>query len=150
MGDTEANKEIARKVEAAWNEGRFDDLDQYYADDFTTHSAIPGVPPTLAGVKSVGPMATQAFPDRNVEIQDIVAEGDKVFIRSRITGTNNGAGVAWLGAPEPNGKQVDFESWIAYRFRDGKIVEAWGINDGMMAMMQLGALNMGAPAGAGA
>jgi len=148
MGDVETNKDIARKVEAAWNEGRFDDLDQYFAPDFETHSGLPGMPPNLASAKSIGPMAAQAFPDRKVEIQDIVAEGDKVYIRSRISGTNNGAGVPWLGQPEANGNKVDFESWIAYRFRDGKVVEAWGINDGMSAMMQLGSLQMGAPAGA--
>ena len=25
-----------------------------------------------------------------------------------------------------------------YRFRDGKIVESWGLNDGMRLMMQIG------------
>ena len=129
MGDLETNKDTARKVEAAWDEGRIDDLDQYFSPDFKTNSGLPGMPPTLASAKQAGPMATQAFPDRKVEIRDILAEGDKVFLRTRVTGTNKG-GAFWFNAPEPNGKQIDFESWIVYRFRDGKIVEAWGINDG--------------------
>jgi predicted ester cyclase len=42
-----------------------------------------------------------------------------------------------MGAPA-NGKAYDIESWSIYRFRDGKIVEHWGLNDGMRLMMQIG------------
>ncbi len=144
MADSEANKQIARKVEAAWNEGRLDELDQHFADNFESHSVMPGMPPTLQTAKMAHQMALKAFPDRKIEILDVIAEGDKVLLRGRVTGTNTG-GAFWFNVPEPNNKAIDFESWIVYRIKDGKIVEAWGINDGMMAMAQLGSLQMGAP-----
>ena len=82
-------------------------------------------------------MAMQAFPDRNVELLDVIAEGDRVAIRTRVTGTNTG-GAVWFGAPA-NDRPVDFESWAMYRLEDGKVAESWGLNDGIAAMIQLGA-----------
>jgi predicted ester cyclase len=42
-----------------------------------------------------------------------------------------------MGAPA-DGKAYDIESWSIYRFRDGKVVEHWGLNDAMRLIMQLG------------
>ncbi len=83
-----------------------------------------------------------SFPDRKVHILDLIAEGDKVFVRSKITGTNTG-GAAFLGAPEANGAKIDFEMWGVYQLRDGKVAAHWGLNDGVTAMMQVGSLKPG-------
>ena len=79
----------------------------------------------------------QAFPDRKVEIVDVISEGDRVFVRTRVTGTNQG-GFPLLGVPA-NGNPIQIEAASVYRLRDGKIVEHWGMNDGLMLAMQLGA-----------
>src|SRR6267378_1828930 len=73
--------------------------------------------------------------DRNVQILEIIEEADKVVLRNRATGKHTGE--AWMGAPA-DGETYDIESWSIYRFRDGKIVESWGLNDAMRLMMQLG------------
>jgi len=66
-------------------------------------------------------MTMQAFSDRKTAVQDIIAEGDQVAVRVRMTGTNSG-GMPWLNIPA-NGRPVDIE-WISiYRLRDGKVVE---------------------------
>jgi predicted ester cyclase len=80
----------------------------------------------------------QSFPDRKAEILDLVEQGDTVFIRSRVTGTNQG-GFPPLNVPA-NGKPISIESWSKYRLEDGKVVEHAGINDGLGLMMQLGAM----------
>jgi hypothetical protein len=136
---SEENKEVIRKVEAAWNAGKVDELDQYFAADFHPHSTPPGMPAALETAKMAHGMGMNAFPDRKIENLDMVAEGDKVFLRNRITGTNKG-GAFWLGVPEGNGKSIDFESWSVYRLKDGKVVEHWGLNDGMLGMIQLGSI----------
>jgi predicted ester cyclase len=51
----------------------------------------------------------RSFPDRKVEILNLVAEGDTVLVRTRVTGTNQG-GFPAFGIP-PNGKPIDIESW---------------------------------------
>ena len=130
-----SNKEIVRKVQEAWNENRLDDLDQYFATDFKANSNLQTAEPGLAGAKASHRKTSQAFSDRNVQIIDLIGEGDKVVMRNRATGKHTGD--SWMGAPG-DGKPYEIESWSIYRFRDGKIVEHWGLNDGMRLIMQLG------------
>lgn len=131
-----ANKRVVSAIEEAWSTGDLPALDKHFARDYQNHAAIPGMPTDLGTAKMAHDMAMQAFPDRNVELLDVVAEGDKVAIRTRVTGTNTG-GAFWLGAPA-NDRSIDFESWAMYRLEDGKVAESWGLNDGMSAMIQLG------------
>ena len=139
MEDTQKNKDVVRKIEAAWNTNNVAGLDQYFDASYHNHAAVPGLPGGLPGAKMAHSMGMKAFPDRKVELLSIVGDGDQVSIRTRVTGTNSG-GAAWLGAPTGNGNKIDFESWAMYRFKSGKVVESWGINDGMLAMIQLGSL----------
>ena len=41
--------------------------------------------------------------------------------------------------PTANGQKIDFE-WSIYKFKNGKVVESWGLNDGLLGMIQLGSL----------
>ena len=133
------NKTIVRKIEEAWDRNDLGALDQYFAPNFQNPSGVPGLPQGLAGSKMAHQGTMKSFPDRKVEILDLIGEGDKVFVRTRVTGTNTG-GAPILGAPQPNGKRIDFESWGVYQLRDGKVVSHWGINDGIRGMVQLGSL----------
>ena len=130
-----SNKETVRKVQEAWNQKRFDDLDQYFAPDFKANGNDPSGPPSLAAAKSSNRVMDQIFSERRVEILDLLEDGDKVFMRNRATGKHTGQ--SWMGAPV-DGKPYEIESWSMYRFRDGKIVESWGLNDAMRLMMQIG------------
>jgi len=121
MSETERNKTVIRKIEEAWTKDDVASLDQYLAPDFHPHSTAPGTPATLESAKTAHAMSRRAFPDRTKEMLDIIAEGDRVFIRTRVQGTNTG-GASWFGAP-PNGKPFDIESWAIYRLKDGKVVE---------------------------
>jgi predicted ester cyclase len=137
---TEQNTAVVRAIEAAWDAGALDALDAHFAPDFNNRqSRTPGLPAGLAGAKLSHQGAIAAFPDRHVEILDTVAQGDRVFVRMRVTGTNTG-GAAFLGQPEANGAKIDFEMWGLYRLEDGRVVEHWGLNDGLSAMMQVGSL----------
>jgi predicted ester cyclase len=134
------NKETVRRIEEAWDRNDLDSLDQYFAPDFdNSQSGTPGLPIGLAGSKLSHQGVMTSFPDRKATILDLVADGDRVAVRSRVTGTNTG-GAPFLGAPEPNGAKIDFEIWGLYQLRDGKVVAHWGINDGVTAMMQVGGL----------
>ena len=135
---TQDNASVVRSIEQAWDENRLDDLDAKFADDFdNSTSATPGLPTGLAGAKLAHQGVMQSFPDRKVEILNVVAEGDLVFVRLRVTGTNQG-GFPAFGVPA-NGNPFAIESWSLYRLRDGKVVEHWGLNDGLALLMQLGA-----------
>jgi predicted ester cyclase len=134
-----SNGETVRAIEAAWDQGRLDDLDQYFAPGFdNSASGTPGLPPGLAGAKMAHQGVMQSFPDRETEILDLVEGGDRVFLRSRVTGTNTG-GFPAFDVPA-NGRAFTIEAWSVYRFEDGKVAQHWGMNDALALLMQLGAV----------
>jgi predicted ester cyclase len=136
---SEENKAIVRKIQEAWSSGNLDELDQYFSPKFHAHSVPPGMPPALDTAKASSRMFAEALPDQDVEILDMVSDGDRVFVRTRVTGTNQG-GMPWFGVG-PNGAKIDNESWALYRLEGGQVVESWGVNDAGI-MFQLGAIAM--------
>lgn len=136
---TEENKQVVRAIEAAWDGGDLDSLDQYFAEEFdNSQNAIPGLPTGLAGAKMAHQGAMQSFPDRKVEIKEMAAEGDTVAVWTRVTGTNSG-GFPLLGVP-PNDRPFAIDAVSFYRLRDGKVVSQSGLNDALSLAMQLGAM----------
>lgn len=138
----EQNATVVRAIEEAWDSNDLDSLDEYFADEFDNSlSAMPGVPAGLEGAKMVHQGAMKSFPDRKVEILDLVASDDQVAIRGRITGSNQG-GFELLGAPA-NGNPIDFQYAAIYTLRDGKVVSHWGLNDAQTLWQQLHAGSQG-------
>lgn len=136
MGDetAERNKEVVRAVEEAWDRQDIDSLDQHFAPDFdNSGSAFPGLPPGLEGARMAHQGSMTSFPDRKVQIDDLLAEEDRVVVRGRVTGTNQGG---FMHIPA-NGNPIDISFVGIYRLRDGKIVEHWGLNDAATLMQQL-------------
>ena len=135
---SEANKNVVRQIEEAWNANQLDKLDALFVPGFIQHAAVPGRPATLDNAKQMHQMSMQAMPDRKAEIVEMIAEDAKVAVRVRITGTNTG-GFPWLGIPA-NGNKVDIE-WISiYTLKDGKVTEHRAVMDIMGLMQQLGAV----------
>jgi predicted SnoaL-like aldol condensation-catalyzing enzyme len=81
-------------------------------------------------------VAEVAFPLYKVIADEMIAEGDLVTLRGRITGVHLGP----LMGIEPTGKEVDFAIFITYRIADGKIVDHWMLTDNMNMMQQIGAV----------
>jgi ketosteroid isomerase-like protein len=67
----------------------------------------------------------KAFPDMGWTVEDMVAEGDKVVVRSTWKGTQTGE---WMGAA-PTRKKYTQPSMAIYRIAGGRIVEGWAVND---------------------
>ncbi len=140
----EENKTIVRKYRQAHNQNKLEALDALVAQDLVSHSALPGLPPGLAGGKLAHQGFLSAFPDTQTTTEDLIAEGDTVVERYTARGTHTGD---FMGAP-PTGKKYAIESIVIYRFANGKIVEMWGLNDVQSLMMQLGLMSApGQPAG---
>ena len=133
------NAGTVRAIEEAWDRGELDQLDQHFAADFdNSRSSTPGLPGGLKGAKMSHQGVMQSFPDRKVEILDLISEGDRVFVRVRVTGTNKG-GFPAFQVPA-NGRPFDIQAWSVYRFKAGKVVEHQGMNDALSLLMQLGAI----------
>jgi predicted ester cyclase len=76
-----------------------------------------------------------AFPDFEMEIVELIAEGDKVVGRFRCSGTHLGD---WLGIP-PTGRRFEaVDEVYIFEIRDGKLVAAFGVEDNLTRLRQLG------------
>jgi len=96
----EENKAIARRlVEEGWNNP--DILDEILAVDIVWG---PDEGSGLENYKKGFPGQRLGCPDYHYDLEDIIAEGDKVVAKWKFTGTHTGE---WFGAP-PTGKQVTF------------------------------------------
>lgn len=133
----EENKAVVRAmVEEVFNKKNVDALGDYIAEDMVDHNPPPTDKPGLEGYKDMFRMYLSAFPDLNLQVDDVLAEGDKVVMRVTTTGTHQGdfAGIA------ATGKKVSFGEIHVVRVADGKMVEHWGVEDQMGMMQQLGVI----------
>jgi steroid delta-isomerase-like uncharacterized protein len=130
----EENKNLVRRYQDAYNTNRLDDLAEVVAADVLTPNIIAGMSPGLEGAKAVHQTTLRGMPDYHTEIEDLIAEGDKVAARVRITGTHTG--VFWGVAP--TGKRINLTGMYIVRIADGKIVEHWGEENGLTVFRQLG------------
>lgn len=115
--------------EAVWSRGETDALAQrlgvhtfHYRD-----STVELDPARLAAV--VDGWRT-GFPDLEFRINDLVADGDVVATRCRLTGTHQGP---WRGR-EPTGRAVDMGVMMFFRFDQNGLAEIWELDD--MATME--------------
>jgi predicted ester cyclase len=108
----EKNKAIIRKAIEEINKRNLAVLDEFVAPDYIDHTnPLQG----LEDVKQFYTRTLKDFPDLQRTIEDIIAEGDKVWVRSKITAT------------DPAGKKVELPTVTIYRIVNGKIVETWSV-----------------------
>ena len=81
---------------------------------------------------------TAALPGRRDRIDNLIAEGDHVWMRFKVAGTQGGK---LYGLP-PTGKRIEVPEIGVMRFTDGKWKEAWYFADELGLMLQLNALHM--------
>jgi predicted ester cyclase len=75
-----------------------------------------------------------AFPEYEVYIDEMIAEGNRVILQARAKGKHLGN----LGDIPPTFKNVDFPFVVRYEIEDDKIVSHWMLADQMALMQQLG------------
>ena len=76
-----------------------------------------------------------AFPDFEMEVVELVAEGDRVVGHFRCSGTHRGV---WLGVPATGRRFEGVDEVYIFRVEDGKLAAAIGVEDNLTRMRQLG------------
>ena len=132
----EENKAIVRRFVEAYNKHDVTLLDEFFAPDYVDHTHQLGP----EDVKQLFHTAFDAFPDWHEAIEDIIAEGDKVWIRLAYTGTHTGEwNPLWGGVPlPPIGKKITAKVIDIFRIVNGKLVEYWNVTDASGFNKQLG------------
>jgi predicted ester cyclase len=131
--DPAANKQLYRDyIENVFNKRQPSVADRYVAVDFIEHN--PNLPQGLAGKKQFVASVLAGFSDYHGEIQDIVAEGDKLVARVLWTGTQDGQ---FIGLP-PSGNKLGFSTADFFRVDQGKLAEHWDVVDSLPRAVALG------------
>src|SRR5688572_14115430 len=109
----EANKALVYKWLDAWRDNNLPLLDELFTQDYAVNGTVIG----LEGVKQAVQFLHAVFSDISAELNEIVAEDDKVVVRWTVHGRQVGdfMGIA------PTGKFVELQGINIYRVREGKI-----------------------------
>lgn len=131
---------IRRWFEEVWNRGRAAAIDEMLAGQAMIH----GLGPQTMNVNAFKQFHTQyrnAFPDVRIQVDDVIAEGDKVAVRWSGTGTHQGNDLGFAAS----GNAVRFAGMTIGRVENGKLVEGWNVFDELGMLQQCGVVNL--PAG---
>jgi len=134
----EQNKATARRWSLElWGHGNLAVADEIIAPDYVRHD--PGDPFPARGpedVKRIVSMLRGMLPDLQIEVEDVIAEGDKVVSRYTVSATDTRG---YMGMP-PTGKKIRTHGIQIFRFANSKIVESWAARDDLGILVQLGHL----------
>ena len=131
--ESDASKALTRQFFQRISAGDLTAVDELVSDDYVEHEQVPGVAPGKAGVRQLFGMFHSAFDHAGVAVDDMIAEGDKVFVLARMTGTQRGD---FMGIP-PTGNTINVSLCDYFRVDNGALVEHWGVMDAAGMMQQL-------------
>ncbi|HYE80201.1 MAG TPA: ester cyclase [bacterium] len=136
----EANKRLAlRWFTEVWNERFPGAIDELFHPDGVIHSheasgwSVAG----LDKLRVFFQRYLEAFPDLRIEVQEMVAEDDKVAVRCRVTATHLGDG---LGL-QATGNRVEITGMSILRFLEGQVAEVWSNFDVEGLYRQIGTVS---------
>ena len=113
-------KDLLREIAAATSSGAPDRISDWFTEDFRLHEpGKPVLPVGHEGARQMREAGRQAQAGLrtpiNVEILDMIEEGDRLAVRLQLTATYHG------------GKPYERSIMAIYRFESGRIAEDWGI-----------------------
>jgi steroid delta-isomerase-like uncharacterized protein len=119
---------------------RLNDLDGYlalYNDSVIHHGYSSRIRPGVRGLREHYAGLLKGFPDLQVEIEDIIAQGEKVAHRFTFHGTHR---EEFLGI-SATGKRVSASGMQINLFSAGKCIEVWSVHDSYKFLSQIGAVS---------
>ena len=135
------NRRLARRALAEiYTKGDLELADELVHPDFVDHEPAHAELPTgPESVKQTVRHLHAAFGGLRFEVEDEIAEGDKVVQLATMSGRHTGP----LVGREPTGKEFAVRHIYIWRIADDRIVEHWGSRDDLGLLGQLGLLSIG-------
>jgi predicted ester cyclase len=119
-----------------WGAGRYEVADELLRVDLVDHNRYEGQPEGRAGDVWAAAMVRRAFPDLRFVPDLVVSDGEYVFGRWTMTGTNTGS-LDLFGLP-PTGRPVTMTGQEVFRAEGGEFVEVWHQEDVPTMLAELG------------
>ena len=127
-------------MQRAWARLRVRDLDGYlalYRESVIHHGYSSRIRPGVRGLKDHYTSLLKGFPDLRVEVDDIIAEDEKVAHRFTFYGTHRGE---FLGI-SATGKSVSAGGIQINLFSGARCIEVWTVHDSYRFLAQIGAVS---------
>jgi predicted ester cyclase len=129
----EKNKDIALRLYEDLDNEDFDAA--FAAIDTDAQFFFNGVEPMrFEDLKPLIPTYYSAFTDYTHHVVDVITKGDYVVLKFKYTGIHE---AEFMGIP-PSGEPIDYVSIQVLKFKDGKVVENWFVEDNLTIYQQLG------------
>lgn len=141
MADPEENAEIARKLYQHWNARDFDRLAELMTAD--GEIVLVGSDTRFRGpdgAQEFSRMWADGFPDGRVEIDRVIASGDRVCVEFTGRGTHTGTLRGPGGDTAATGRSVTLHLCDVYEIQNGKISSIHSYFDSASLMTQLGVM----------
>jgi steroid delta-isomerase-like uncharacterized protein len=123
MAESDNKRLVLELYERGWGAGDLDVVDQVFAPEHILHwneMKPTEQKRTAAEVKAIVREYRKAFPDLQVDVNQLVAEGDKVAVQVTFIGTHKEPYEGF----EPTNKPSMFTDMQILKFVDGKIAES--------------------------
>jgi predicted SnoaL-like aldol condensation-catalyzing enzyme len=139
MTTPQENAATARElIQRVLNEGDIGFAEKTLSESYVERTPMPSGTADKAGAIAMFTMMREMTPDMHIEIDDVIASGDKVAVRSHMTGTDT---MGFMPGMEPTGKPFTMGAIDVFTFDDaGMNSEHYGVYDIMGTMGQLGLL----------
>jgi steroid delta-isomerase-like uncharacterized protein len=109
-------------------------LDKVLSATWVDIPPAPNQPIGTAGAKQILAELRAAMPDLTIVIRDILQDGNKVIVRSEISGTHK---TALMGFPAKN-RKMNIQAIDIHEIESGRIVRTWHTEDWLTGLRQLG------------
>jgi steroid delta-isomerase-like uncharacterized protein len=133
--ETERTRDVTRRFFEACNRHDLDEIMSFFHEDIVHRSRLSDYP--KEGIAFAYKVTLTAFPDLKWNVQEIIADGDKVAALIRFEGTHQGD---YLGKPG-TGKLCRFFAADFGRIQDGQFIEHRGVLDELHLVAQIGVVS---------
>lgn len=133
MAGRHPNEELYLRFAELFNERKYDQLDEVMTSNFLDHH--PGlVDVTSLDVYRRNLKGVIDALEMKADPEDVVASGDLVFTRIRLTGRH----VKKFFGVAPTNRSVEWYTHELWRAENGKFVERWAVDDLLSLLAQIG------------
>ena len=138
MSRTEENKALIRRYyDQLWNRWDLGVADAIISPGIHFRGSLGMSVEGIDGFKRYMETVRHAFPDFHNQIDELIAEGEKVVVRLTYSGTHWGE----LFGVGPTGRQVTYPGVAIFRIVAGEVIDGWVLGDTFALRQQLGALS---------
>jgi len=126
---------VGRYIDECWNRGRIDLVDELVDADFIDHLPFGSQSPDgIDGLKAMIETVRLGFSDFRIDVEDMIAEDDRVVTRFLATGTHDGPFFGSL----PSHRRAQIDGIAIFRVEHHQILDQWCMVDCNRLMQQLG------------